>query len=232
MASVEEQLKDFRQRIRDQAEGHRRVGTTKMIQRFRDIVNLPETTEKRIANQADRLLSIAGAGAMGNILTLDPETRKPKWGTRPGLIDQTLGLPAAVMPMMGYEPPEWSSAAAQRAGALTQAIRDSMDVAPPETFAEHLAEAGGTMATQLPFPAGMMGNVMQKAPRLQKAMQTLPAKVATAPVEFLAPTVDPKAINYALGTGAGGAMTYGAQELMPEPVEPTFEELFMLEFGE
>ena len=92
---------------------------------------------------------------------------------------------------------DWSRQAGERADKLHSAVNKQMGLAPPQGFAEHAADAAGTMLGQVPI-------VGQE----EKAASML-AKLLKSPIEFLSPSIRPKLSNYAVGTLAGAAMGAG-----------------------
>lgn len=171
------------------------------------------------------------------------------------------GLPA------DYEPsipaPEFSLDAAERAAATWDAVLEEMDLPEPTGLYENIMMAGGIMSGQLPLPLGAIRAVRRVLPG--KGVHALPALTKKAKVErairewtegalppqspstlssflsgaheFIIPSIDPKLVNYAAGTLAGGALLH---LLTPDEVEEvenlretyTPEQLELLEIWE
>lgn len=96
-------------------------------------------------------------------------------------------------------PPDWSDRAAARADALHHGVQQSMQLSDPHGFLEHMADAAGTMAGQLPIPgkaevAGAKGII--------GGLRAIPHAVA----EWLGPTIRPSAGAYGAGSVAGGTL--------------------------
>lgn len=185
-------------------------------------------------DEGHRLIDRANLGFQEQWKTLNPETDEAEWGTRPGIIDETLSLPAflgelgvpaiqrhILPPLLGeqqprpgeeWKAPNWSHKALDRAMSLEEALRKEHNLAPPRGFLENAAEAAGTMLGQLPTPWSRLKSVGP----LAKAMK----KIAGSPLEWFSPTIDPKLANYAVGTGFGG----GLGTLLQGPEESDQEE--------
>jgi hypothetical protein len=135
----------------------------------------------------------------------------------PGIYYDTVAIPALAGVVDDKYAPEFAVEADKKAGRIKEAIRKDMGIEAPKGALEHFANAGGTMLAQLPVPGAWLGRVLSPVKSAGIA-----GKVATSPIEYLSPIVDPKKINYGVGTGFGGTIgTVG--EMLEE--EPTKKEL-------
>jgi hypothetical protein len=103
--------------------------------------------------------------------------------------------------------PSWSRKAEANADNLHEAVRNQMQLSSPRGFAENAAEAGGMMLGQVPI----VGQEEKAA--------SLASKLLKSPIEWLSPSVRPKAVNYGVGTLAGGAIGEGSEEEYHPQVE-------------
>lgn len=151
----------------------------------------------------------------------------PQRQTRPGIVDETIALPT----FFGYKGSETMNEAGQRVQNLDTALRAQHDIPEAETWADYLGGAAGIMAGQLPVPSGIAkgaaGALGRFVPKVVKAAANLPvvkqagALLGSVP-EFMLPTIEPSLQNYALGTGAGAALTKYLPELLGgEEVDPS-----------
>ncbi len=132
----------------------------------------------------------------------------PQRGVRPGMVDELASLPslAATLGTLGhYQGPQFSQDAGKRAQDLDEALRVQMDVKPPEGVLQHAAEAAGAMFGQIPVPF--------EAPATESA--GVARRVLGPIAEWFSPTIKPSIANYAVGTGAGTALTMG----IPKAIE-------------
>lgn len=150
-------------------------------------------------------------------MTLDEGTGKPKWGTRPGIIDETLSL-AALPKELGImdSAPGWAERASERASKLGTALNEDMGLMPARGVEGHMTEAAGTMLAQLPVPASALKGLARYLKPVSKAVEAAPV-VVRAPlkgaartlgpaVEWFSPTVDPGLKQYLTGTLFGGTL--------------------------
>lgn len=156
------------------------------------------------------------AAARAQWMTLDEETGKPRWGARPGIVDEALSL-ASLPQQLGIvdASPEWATRASERQDRLSSAISSEMGVSPAEGIGEHVLDAAGTMGAQLPMPAAAfrragdvlkpISAVLEKAPGVVRAPVRGLGSILGAGSEYLTPTVNPTVGNYLAGTlfGAG-----------------------------
>ena len=153
----------------------------------------PDTAEKAI-NQA-----IAGFKSQWS--GLDDEGKVGIGKGTPGIYYNTVALPAIAGVVDEKYAPDFAVAADKKAGKIKEAVRKDMGIEEPKGALEHLAYAGGEMLGQLPVPGALMNKIVGGAKKMGMA-----GKVAAAPVEYLSPTIDPKAINYGIGTAFGGGL--------------------------
>lgn len=169
-----------------------------------------------------RRLKLLASGLASQVYGLDEEgqpvlggfdstraksTGSPYWALgmfRPGLIDDLVSLPAA----FSDKAPDKSKAAAARMESLENQILGEMEITPPEGFGDHFAQSLGIMLGQAPAPSSAAKTGVRATTEGIKRLRDLMKKVASSPVEFLAPTVDPSLLNY--GTGAGFGAILGA----------------------
>lgn len=129
----------------------------------------------------------------------------------PGIYYNTVAIPAMAGVIDDKYAPEFAVEADKKAGRIRDAIRKEMGIEAPKGALEHFAQAGGEMLAQLPVPGAWLNRVLSPIKSTGIA-----GKIATSPVEYLSPIVDPKKINYGVGTGFGGTIgTVG--EMLEEP---------------
>lgn len=147
-----------------------------------------------------RKAALALRGLASQLLTLDPDG-SVGLGTRPGVVSELLALPAFFGADVG-----WSQEAKKDTEAMQARLDELMQLGAAEGLEENLFESAGQMAGQFPVPAGgVLRPIKEAATRLPKVVRGA-ATVPAALVEFLGPIVEPRAANYALGTGAGGVL--------------------------
>lgn len=131
----------------------------------------------------------------------------------PGIYYNTAAIPSLLGLVDEKYAPEFSVEADKQAGRIKEAVRKQMGIDEPKGALQHFAYAGGEMLGQIPVPGALLNKALGT---VKKA--GLAGKVAAAPVEYLSPIVDPKAINYGIGTGFGG--TIGViGEALEDPVK-------------
>jgi hypothetical protein len=189
---------------------------------------LPTLERKETAGNRARFLSALisnwyGLGADGDPKFLGIEDQGPPraeregWFDTPeqmqsgdvGLVDQVKALPGLV------HDTDSSSAAQNRLNALAAKINQQMGVGKAQGLEEHLVEAGGMMAGQLPVPAAEFAKVREMARMLPKAPAMI-ARPAAALAEWFGPTVNPSARNYLEGAAAGGALDQLDESTTPQ----------------
>lgn len=156
-------------------------------------------------------------GGLGHVLAEKlgmRRTLKP-----PGLITETVGLPADVVDVYNlirgteHEPPGLSRLAQEQTGTLREGMMDELALDEPSGFKEHALESAGIMAGQLPI--GGVPSIAAKAPTwLKRAVTPL-----SAAVEWFSPVVDPKMGNYLQGALFGGGLGAGVEWLMNKQME-------------
>jgi hypothetical protein len=132
----------------------------------------------------------------------------------PGIYYDTVAIPALAGVVDDKYAPEFAVEADKKAGRIKEAIRKDMGIEAPKGALEHFANAGGTMLAQLPVPGAWLSRVLSPVKSAGIA-----GKVATSPIEYLSPIVDPKKINYGVGTGFGGTIGTVGEMLEEEPVK-------------
>ena len=131
----------------------------------------------------------------------------------PGIYYNTAAIPSLLGLVDEKYAPEFSVEADKQAGKIREGVRKQMGIDEPKGALQHFAYAGGEMLGQIPVPGALLNKALGT---VKKA--GLAGKVAAAPVEYLSPIVDPKAINYGIGTGFGG--TIGViGEALEDPVK-------------
>lgn len=119
----------------------------------------------------------------------------------PGIYYSTLSIPTLLGLIDEKYVPDFAVEAGKEADKIKEAVRKGMGIDEPRGALQHFAYAGGEMLGQIPVPVGWLNKALGG---VKKA--GLAGKVAAAPVEYLSPIVDPKAINYGIGTALGGTL--------------------------
>lgn len=132
----------------------------------------------------------------------------------PGIYYDTVAIPALAGIVDDKYAPEFAVEADKKAGRIREAIRKDMGIEAPRGALEHFANAGGTMLGQLPVPGAWLKRVLTPVKEAGIA-----GKVAASPIEYLSPIVDPKKINYGVGTGFGGTIGTVGEMLEEDPVK-------------
>jgi hypothetical protein len=132
----------------------------------------------------------------------------------PGIYYDTVAIPALAGIVDDKYAPEFAVEADKKAGKIREGIRKDMGIEAPRGALEHFANAGGTMLGQLPVPGAWLSRVLSPVKSAGIA-----GKVATSPIEYLSPIVDPKKINYGVGTGFGGTIGTVGEMLEEDPVK-------------
>ena len=129
----------------------------------------------------------------------------------PGIYYNTVAIPAMAGLVDDKYAPDFAVEADKKAGRIREAVRKDMGIEAPRGALEHFAQAGGEMLAQLPVPGAWLNRVLSPVKSAGVA-----GKIAASPIEYLSPIVDPKKINYGVGTGFGGTIgTVG--EMLEEP---------------
>jgi uncharacterized protein YidB (DUF937 family) len=132
----------------------------------------------------------------------------------PGIYYDTVAIPALAGIVDDKYAPEFAVEADKKAGKIREGIRKDMGIEAPRGALEHFANAGGTMLGQLPVPGAWLNRVLSPVKSAGVA-----GKVATSPIEYLSPIVEPKKINYGVGTGFGGTIGVVGEALEEEPIK-------------
>jgi hypothetical protein len=120
----------------------------------------------------------------------------------PGMVADALSLPN----ILGNGP-EWSARMQELADATHSGVDEGLGLAPPQGFRQHALDSLGVTLGQVPVP-GRQGvdAAKQTAEGALALMKRMGKGVLTSPVEFLSPTIQPKASNYLFGAVGGGAL--------------------------
>jgi len=153
------------------------------------------------SDSAQKAISQAIAGFRSQWSGLDDEGKVGIGKGTPGIYYNTVAIPAIAGVIDEKYAPDFAVAADKKAGQIKEAIRKDMGIDEPKGALEHFAYAGGEMLGQLPVPGALMNKLLSGAKKMGMA-----GKVAAAPIEYLSPTIDPKAINYGIGTVFGGTL--------------------------
>jgi uncharacterized protein YidB (DUF937 family) len=132
----------------------------------------------------------------------------------PGIYYNTVAIPALAGVVDDKYAPDFAVEADKKAGKIREAVRKDMGIEAPKGALEHFANAGGEMLAQLPIPGAWLNRVLTPVKSAGIA-----GKVATSPIEYLSPIVDPKKINYGVGTGFGGTIGTVGEMLEEEPTK-------------
>lgn len=163
----------------------------------------PETVKKPISQ--------AIAGFKSQWSGIDDEGNVGMGKGTPGIYYNTVAIPALAGLVDEKYAPDFAVEADKKAGKIKEGVRKNMGIDEPKGALEHFSYAGGEMLGQLPIPGALMAKILGGAKKMGMA-----GKVAAAPVEYLSPTVDPRAINYGIGTAFGGTLGT-AVEAFTEP---------------
>lgn len=156
---------------------------------------------------AQKAVSQAVAGFKSQWSGLDDEGKVGIGKGTPGIYYNTAAIPAIAGVIDEKYAPDFAVEADKKAGKIKEAVRKDMGIEEPRGALEHFAYAGGEMLGQLPVPGALMNKVLSGAKKMGMA-----GKVAAAPVEYLSPTIDPKAVNYGIGTVFGGTLGTALEE--------------------
>jgi hypothetical protein len=160
---------------------------------------------------AQKAISQAVAGFRSQWSGLDDKGQVGVGRGTPGIYYNTAAIPALAGLVDEKYAPDFAVEADKKAGRIREAVRRDMGIDEPKGALEHFAYAGGEMLGQLPVPASLMAKLVGSAKKMGTA-----GKIATAPIEYLSPTVDPKAINYGIGTAFGGTVGTVGEALSDE----------------
>jgi uncharacterized protein YidB (DUF937 family) len=164
---------------------------------------------------AQNAISQAVAGFKSQWSGLDDEGKVGIGKGTPGIYYNTVAIPAIAGVVDEKYAPDFAVEADKKAGKIKEAVRKDMGINEPKGALEHFAYAGGEMLGQLPVPGALMNKIIGGAKKMGMA-----GKVAAAPIEYLSPTVDPRTINYGIGTTFGGTIgTVGEALSEEDPVK-------------
>jgi hypothetical protein len=163
--------------------------------------NAGKRAKREGPDSAQKAISQAIAGFRSQWSGLDDEGKAGIGKGTPGIYYNTVAIPAIAGVIDEKYAPDFAIEADKKAGKIKEAVRKDMGIDEPKGALEHFAYAGGEMLGQLPVPAGLMAKIVGGAKKMGMA-----GKVAAAPIEYLSPTIDPKAINYGIGTAFGGTL--------------------------
>lgn len=140
-------------------------------------------------------------------LNLSPEGKLSYGGGLPGLVEDTLALPALydVFKKEGeeHDAPEWAHAAQERSDQQMSTILEELGLKDPEGFGENFDEALGTMLGQFPLKPRTVGKIARK---IGPEARELAGGIAGSPLEYLFPTIEARPQNYLMGAGFGGSL--------------------------
>lgn len=137
-----------------------------------------------------------------------------------GLLESAKSLPALPMFLgdlltggkydLSSSAPEFALEASEKYDALVQKYleEEGLGDAASLPFLQKYGLAAGEMLGQLPVPGKLLERATKALPKAFKPAGWL--------AEYFGPTVDPKAINYAIGTGVGGTLRTVTGEEEPE----------------
>jgi uncharacterized protein YidB (DUF937 family) len=143
----------------------------------------------------------ATAGFRSQWSGLDDEGKVGMGKGTPGIYYNTVALPALAGVVDEKYAPDFAVEADKKAGKIKEAVRKDMGINEPRGPLEHFSYAGGEMIGQIPVPGAWMNKIVGGVKKLGTT-----GKIAAAPVEYLTPTVDPRALNYGIGTTFGGTL--------------------------
>lgn len=179
--------------------------------KVKDIKELTTALEKTPVVKATKQ---AVAGFKSQWSGLDDKGKVGMGKGTPGIYYNTIAIPALAGMIDEKYAPDFAVEADKKAGEIKEAVRKDMGIDEPKGALEHFAYAGGEMLGQLPVPGALMNKILGGAKKMGMA-----GKIAAAPIEYLSPTVDPRAINYGIGTMFGGTMGAAGEALSDDPVK-------------
>ena len=179
--------------------------------KIKDIKDLTKALEE---NKAVKATKQAVAGFKSQWSGLDDEGRVGMGKGTPGIYYNTLALPAIAGVVDEKYAPAFAVEADKKAGKIKEAVRKDMGIDEPKGVLEHFAYAGGEMLGQVPVPGALMNKIVGGAKKMGMA-----GKVLSPGIEYFTPTIDPKAINYGIGTAFGGTIGAGVEMLEEEPMK-------------
>ena len=180
------------------------------ISKLKETPSNPDTkrafeSRKETVESLIRAAKQAAAGFKGQWSGLDDEGKVGMGKGTPGIYYDTAALPA----ILGEKyAPDFAVEADKKSGQIKEAVRKDMGINEPKGPLEHFSYAGGQMIGQLPVPGSWMKKIVDVPKKLG-----IVGKVAAVPLEYFTPTIDPRAINYGIGTAFGGTMGTAAEAL-------------------
>jgi len=184
--------------LKDKYEGKRE---NKLADTVKGMKSLTKQLEGKKDSAPVRAAKQAVSGFRSQWSGMDDEGKVGIGKGVPGIYYDTVAIPALAGIVDDKYAPEFAVEADKKAGKIREAIRKDMGIEAPKGALEHFANAGGTMLGQLPIPGAWLKRVLTPVKEAGIA-----GKVATSPIEYLSPIVEPKAINYGVGTGFGGTI--------------------------
>lgn len=184
--------------LKDKYEGKRE---NKLADTVKGMKSLTKQLEGKKDSAPVRAAKQAVSGFRSQWSGMDDEGKVGIGKGVPGIYYDTVAIPALAGIVDDKYAPEFAVEADKKAGKIREAIRKDMGIEAPKGALEHFANAGGTMLGQLPIPGAWLKRVLSPVKEAGIA-----GKVATSPIEYLSPIVEPKAINYGVGTGFGGTI--------------------------
>lgn len=183
------------------------------ISKLKETPSNPDTkrafeSRKETLDSIVRAAKQATAGFKSQWSGLDDEGKVGMGKGTPGIYYNTVAIPAIAGIVDEKYAPDFAVAADKKAGKIKEAVRKDMGIDEPKGALEHFSYAGGEMLGQLPVPGALMNKIIGGAKKMGMA-----GKVAAAPIEYLSPTIDPRAINYGIGTTFGGTIGTAAEAL-------------------
>ena len=179
--------------------------------KVKDIKDLTKALEE---NKVVKAAKQATAGFKSQWSGLDDEGKVGMGKGTPGIYYNTVALPAIAGVVDEKYAPAFAVEADKKAGKIKEAVRKDMGIDEPKGALEHFAYAGGEMLGQIPVPGALMNKLVGGAKKMGMA-----GKVLSPGIEYFTPTIDPKAINYGIGTAFGGTIGTGVEMLEEKPVE-------------
>lgn len=197
--------------LKDKYDGKR---DNKLAETVKSMKSLTKQLEGKKESAPVRAAKQAISGFRSQWSGMDDEGKVGIGKGVPGIYYDTVAIPALAGVVDDKYAPEFAVEADKKAGKIREAIRKDMGIDAPRGALEHLANAGGTMLGQLPVPGALLNRVLSPVKNAGIA-----GKVATSPIEYLSPIVDPKKINYGVGTGFGGTIGVVGEMLEEDPVK-------------
>lgn len=176
------------------------VDSPSMLSKLADLARNfggPENREARahlIEGLAGQLYGLDKSGKPAFLGGLDSDPN-------PGVVDEILEIPT-LLSVLGIDPPEVSKQAEANLAKLHEKLRAEMHLQEPHGLTENLASAAGSMLGQIPLGGGALSEAAEEGPSALSILK----KAASAPIEWLGPTIHPSLGNYLSGTLFGGGV--------------------------